>query len=427
MRFLMRFNSLFNLSLRGSSLVFRFVLSFYIIKFLGLEASGIYGLALGAVGIAPALLGWGLNYFVARDIVGLGLAEAAPRVKTRLFVTTVSLAAATLLALVLALATGYRIGRIDVFITILIWLEVYSADIHIALIAMEKAVEANVLVFIRLAAWVPFVIGLGVAFSELRTLEAIFVGWIASYAVAFGFLLYVIRHLPMRETLSTPLEKAWVTERLKGSWYIYVADLGLVGLVYVDRYIVSFLLGLKLTGLYTFYWSLANSLQTLMATAVVQLALPALFKAHNSGMIDRWRSTMRRQLIKTASFSTAIAVALFITCEAFMGYLNMPELAQHRDVFVLMLVAAIVRCCSDLFNVGLTSMRKDNLYATINLAGLFLTGAMAYVMISRFGFLGTGIATLATALIVATVRAAFLVTFIRRQTQGGPPPQGTGS
>ena len=61
MRFLKRFNSLFNLGLRGSSLVFRFLLSFYIIKYLGLEASGIYGLALGAVGIAPALLGWGLS------------------------------------------------------------------------------------------------------------------------------------------------------------------------------------------------------------------------------------------------------------------------------------------------------------------------------------------------------------------------------
>ncbi|ABS68793.1 lipopolysaccharide biosynthesis protein [Xanthobacter versatilis] len=424
MRFLKRFNSLFNLGLRGSSLVFRFLLSFYIIKYLGLEASGIYGLALGAVGIAPALLGWGLNYFVARDIVGLGLIEAVPRVKTRLLVTTLSLTAATLLGLVLALVTGYRIGHIEIFITILIWLEVYGMDIHIPLIAMEKSVEANVLVFIRLAAWVPFVMVAGIMFPQMRTLETVFVGWIASYVVALGYLLYVIRDLPLRETLSLPLEKAWVTERLKGSWYIYVADLGLVGLVYMDRYIVSFLLGLKLTGLYTFYWSLANSLQTLMATAVVQLALPMLFKAHNSGKIDQWRRSMRQQLIKTASFSTAIAVALFITCEAFMGYLNMPELAQHRDVFVLMLVAAIVRCCSDLFNVGLTSMRKDNHYATINLAGLFLTGAMAYVMISEFGFLGTGIATLATALIVATVRAGFLIVFIRRQTQGGPPAQG---
>ncbi|MFG1306754.1 hypothetical protein V5F34_21750 [Xanthobacter autotrophicus] len=424
MRFLMRFTSLFNLGLRGSSLVFRFLLSFYIIKYLGLEAAGIYGLALGAVGITPALLGWGLNYFVARDIVGLNLTEAAPRIKTRLLVSTISLVGATLLALLVAFAIGYQITQIDVFIAILIWCEVYSIDVHIPLIAMERAIQANVLVFIRLAGWVPFVMGLGIAFPALRTLDAIFVGWIASYLVVLAFLLYFIRELPLRSTLSAPLEKAWIKERLKGSWFIYVADLGLVGLIYVDRYVVSFMLGLKLTGLYTFYWSLTNSLQTLMATAVVQLALPILFKAHNSGSVQRWRDAMRQQLVKTAAFSTAIGIGLFVTCELLMGYLNMPELAEHRDVFVLMLIAAVVRACSDLFNVGLTSMRKDNHYASINLVGLILTGLIAYIMISLFGFLGTGIAALTTALIVAATRAGFLISFIRRQTSGNPPAPG---
>ena len=426
MRFLTRFNSLFNLALRGSSLVFRFLLSFYIIKYLGLEAAGIYGLALGAVGIAPALLGWGLNYFVARDIVGQSLPEAAPRVKTRLLVSLVSLTTVTVLALILALVTGYQITRIDVFIVILIWFELFAVDIHIPLIAMERSVEANVLVFIRLAAWVPFVMVLGVLFPEFRTLDAVFIGWIASYLVVFACLLYFIRELPLNATLSAPLEKSWIKERLKGSWFIYVADLGLVGLVYMDRYVVSFMLGLKLTGLYTFYWSLTNALQTLMATAVVQLALPVLFKAHNSGSVSRWRQAMRQQLVKTATFSTVIGIGLFVTCEILMGYLNMPELAQHRDVFILMLIAAVIRSCSDLFNIGLTSMRKDNHYASINLAGLILTGIMAYVMILMFGFLGTGIASLATAVIVATTRAGFLIAFIRRQTRDGSAPSGNG-
>ncbi len=39
---------LFNTGLRGSTLVLRFALSFYIVKFMGLEAAGIYGLALAS-------------------------------------------------------------------------------------------------------------------------------------------------------------------------------------------------------------------------------------------------------------------------------------------------------------------------------------------------------------------------------------------
>lgn len=415
MRFLRRFNSLFNLGLRGSSLVFRFVLSFYIIKYLGLEASGIYGLALGAVGIMPALIGWGLNYFVARDIIGMDLAAAAPRVKTRLLVSTLSLTAFTVIAVGVALAIGYELSSTTVLILILIWLEVYAMDLHIPMIAMEMSVEANVIVFIRLAAWVPFVMGFGVLFPEFRSIDALFLGWILSYFVAFGCLIWFIRALPLRETLAAPLEREWIKGRLKGSWFIYLADLGLVGIAYIDRYIVSFMLGLKLTGLYTFYWSLTNALQTLMVTAVVQLALPILFKAYNSGSMDNWRKAMRQQMVKTATFSTVIGVGLFITCEMAIQFLNMKDLSEHRDMFILMLVAAIVRSCSDLLNVGLTSMRKDNHYATINLIGLFLTAAMTYVMISLLGFIGAGIASLATACIVAATRAGFLFTFIRQQ------------
>ena len=49
-----------NMALRGSTLFLRFALSFYIVSQLGLASAGVYGLAIGAIGIDfyPPLSDW---------------------------------------------------------------------------------------------------------------------------------------------------------------------------------------------------------------------------------------------------------------------------------------------------------------------------------------------------------------------------------
>jgi len=413
MRLFRAMKGIYNVGLRGSTLVLRFVLSFYIIKSLGFEASGIYGLAVGVIGITPAVVGWGLNYYVSRDVVGKSSGFAGERIKSRLLVTTISLTLVTILSVIVTLALGYEINHLYVLVVVVVWLETYALDIHVPLIAQEMALEANVLVFTRSALWVPFVTVGGILFPALRNLETVFACWILSYVVTIAVLFYFIRKWPLRETAKAPIHYDWIKDRLKASYFIYFSDLSIVGLIYADRYIVNFMLGLTLTGIYTFYWSLTNALQTLISTAVVQLALPVLFKAASNGSTAEWRHTMNRQFIKTTAMACGMGLAVWIGCELLIRYLSMSQLGEHRGVFLLLLMASIVRSISDLLNVGLTSLKKDNHYATINLLGVCLAIGVATVMIAIFGFVGTGIAALVTALIIAGLRAAYLFNFTR--------------
>lgn len=409
MRHLKKLAGLTNLGFRASTLVFRFLLTFYIVKYLGYEATGVYGLTVGAIGIVPAVFGWGLNYFVSREIVGNAPAFATGRIKSRLFVTTVSLAAATFTGASIFLGLGYQLTPLYVLIVILLWLETYGLDIHMPLISMEMAVQANVIVFLRSALWVPFATGLGILFPAFRTLEMLFLFWICSYALAAGALVYFLRRWPLKEAISMPVEYDWLRERLRHSWHIYISDLSIVGLAYADRYIVSYLLGLTLTGIYTFFWSLTNALQTLMQTAVIQLALPRLIKAFTHGAMKEWSAIFREQFIKTIIFATALGVGVFIAAEILIRVMNMTNLSNHRGLFVLLLAAAIIRSCSDLLNIALTSLRMDGYYAAINLGGVCVSIAIAGAMIYLFGLLGTGIAALMTALLLLAVRAFFVV------------------
>ena len=91
-----------NLELRGLALALCVSLSYYIVKFLGLEAAVVYELPLVIISSALAILGWGLNYFVSRDIIGTSHESAGIEVRNRLIVTILTLAVATALCMLCA-------------------------------------------------------------------------------------------------------------------------------------------------------------------------------------------------------------------------------------------------------------------------------------------------------------------------------------
>ncbi|MDI4665567.1 hypothetical protein K9U40_14725 [Xanthobacter autotrophicus] len=420
-------SSLANMSLRASSLAFRFVLSFYIIKYLGLEAAGIYGLALGAIGIAPALTNLGLNYFHQRELVGQPPSFSAPRMKTRLVASTVTTAILMVIALIVALAIGFPLSPIHLIIAGLVWLEVYANDLHLSLVALEMPLQANTLVFIRLASWVPFVIVLGLLVPETRSIEFVLLGWLVSYVLFFALLFWFVRSWPLAEAMRAPLQIQWLKERIRIAWFIFISDMGLVGFIYVDRYIVSFMLGLELTGLYTFYWSLANALQTLVGTAIIQVAMPTLYKAYNTGVVANWRKAMRQQLGKVLSYALVLGACIFVACELLIHYMGMGHLAEHRGVFIMLLLSSAIRSVSDLMNIGLMSVRKDTQYAAINLAAVFISAGVTFAATGLMGFEGVGVAALLAALIVTSIKAGILLRFAYRSGGGRTAtPSGTG-
>lgn len=402
-----------NLALRGLALALRFALSFYIVKFLGLEAAGIYGLTLGVISSAPAILGWGLNYFVSRDIIGTSQESAGVEIRNRLIVTTITLAAVTALCLVCVLVADYPVRLLFVLVVLIVWMETYACDVHAPLISLEMPVLANVLFFIRSSLWIPFIIAAGVIYPQTRTLEIMYTAWAVSYVLMALVFWRAVSGWPIAAIIRKPIRLDWLTQRLRSSWPIYISDLSNVGFVYIDRYLISFYLGLTLTGVYTFYWSLTNAVQTLLLTAVVQVSLPKLFKAHAQDEMGEWRDVMRMQFLKIAVLSVVFGAGMLFASEILFRVMGMSELGEHRSVFILLLLASITRSCGDLLSVGLTSLRKDRYFVFLNLFSVFMSVVMVTAMVPFFGLVGAGIAALTTAIAVAVVGAFSVIVHSR--------------
>lgn len=409
-----------NMALRGSTLFLRFALSFYIVSQLGLASAGVYGLAIGAIGIVPATVGWGLNYFVSREVVGHTPDTAAPLIRDRLIITFLSLLAGTLIAVpVLIWQTG-EITQTQVLILILLWLETVALDIYMPMIGLELALFANVLVFVRSALWIPIVVAIGFAVPALKTLDMIFIGWILSHLLAIAMLFVYLRRWPMKAGLREQKKLSVLVNRARRAWYIYFSDLGIVGLGYADRFILNALLGLVATGIYSFYFSITNALQTLISTAVVQLALPRMVRAFRGGDPVEWQAELRRQMIKTLTFAAVFSVGIFLATELIFYFAPPGRFPVFRVLLAIMLLAATIRSGSDLLNVSITSMGRDRMYAVNNVAGVIVAIAFGTGFMYFFGLIGAGLSAAATASTLFIVRLVYLRHVLQKMKQPEP-------
>lgn len=410
-----------NLLLRAITLALRFGLSFYVVRFLGLSAAGIYGLALGAIGIAPAAIGWGLNYFVSREVVGRTPDQAARVVKTRLFVTLCSLSAGTLIAILVTFAMGVHPAPIWILVVVLIWLETLALDLYMPLISLELATQANLVIFTRSAAWVPIIVGMGILWPEARTLELLFGGWIVCHVASLALMAWFLRHWPVAERLRDPVDRNWIKQKLRRSWYIYLSDIGIVGLVFLDRYVVSWQLGLAATGIYTFYWSIANALQTLMQTSVVQLALPKMLKAYTDPDLGRWRRLFRAELIKTIIIALVLALGMWTVVQMIFHLDRSGRFPREQGLLLLLLTASIMRAGSDFLNICITSTGRDRYYAASNIGGVILALTLAFLFISRYGLIGSGIGSAVTAFLLLASRLGYIIHVLRLESHARQP------
>jgi O-antigen/teichoic acid export membrane protein len=388
-------------------------LAFYIISYLGLAANGAFGLLLGIAAVAPAAAGLGLSYYLARYVAGRSPAEVAPVVRDRLRLTMIILFGATIVCIGIAIGLDRSIDGTVALGIVIVWLEVIGLDLFIVLIGLELTWMANLAIFFRSAAWVPVAVALGIALPALRSLEALLACWIAGHIAALGYIAWQLRGRSVLEAIVRAPATRWIAQHRRQSWYIWLSDLGIVGAMFVDRFIVNDRLGIAATGVFVFYWSLANASHTLVSTTVIQPALPRLVRFYRGGDYAIWRRELFVRIAAAATMSLVAAGAIAALAFGVIALSPEGRFPVAPVLFGLLLLSALVRACSDVVNAGMTSTGDNAVYAAVNIVGVALAAGLSYTALILIGLEGVGWAALATAAILFAVRAFRLRRVVR--------------
>lgn len=396
-----------NAGLRTIGLGSRFLLAMFMARFMTLQDVGTFALLAGAAGLLPPVAGFGLNYFMARHIIGISHEAAAETVRERISISILAGALCSAFLFLLVQRDVIQLPFSPWLAIGILMLELLGLDLQVALLARSRSTFANLQLFFRNGAWVaPFMI-LAWAIPEYRSMETLAWFW-------FGGL--VVSHLLMLGRYASDYRAAVrISPRTRQPFAasvgsraakIYLSDLGLAGSVYLDRFIISSLDGVDSAGIYFFYASIVNSAYIICLAATVQVYQPQLRAAFLQGGVAGLGTALRQRFRITALVTAGALIATGPAAYMAAHISRNSEIMAAVDIVPVLLAAYGVKMMSDFMSTALAAAEKDLHYALFNVLGLLLTVLGCVIAIPVMGIVGAAFSVLIASMILLVIRFA---------------------
>ena len=392
----------FLVGLRAANALSKFALSLYVVRYLGLSDLGLYGLFVAGVTILPAFAGFGTNDWIGRRAASAVFPVIAPLLVTRLTLS----AAFNIVLQVVAYALNHALGtpvpwHTMLICSVIVMLEHLADDIAIFLMYRGHAVLGHVLLFLRAGLWPLFVIAAGILIPELRTLDALLAGWLGGLLIMWGLLALIA--VRKRVWSHARLEAELFTSGIRESVPFFLKDMSIAAGLYLDRFLVSTLLGLEASGVYTFFWSVANVLHNITLSAIFQPRVSAIIRTASENP-SAFRDVFHRAIRRSVGVAVIFGVVLIALMPFILPLLDKPQLSQMHLLFAVVIVATIVRLGIDSYNYGLVALHQERLLAILSIAAIPVAAGLQFVLIETTGLYGAAWAYLLTGVVILLPR-----------------------
>lgn len=394
--------SLAIMKMRGITLVVKFALTLFITRYLGLEAMGLFGLITAATIMIPVFVGMGMMHTLVRDAVTQDLNNVTQSILGH----TVYLLCVYILVLFAGLAVGYITDQMQISIicVTLVLSEHLNNNFFQLLISRSRPFSANILHFLRSAAWAIGFMGIAFFIPELRTMEALLFSWIIGGVVALLYFFAVTRHWPWF-TVGLPEGKfvPWVIELSKKAHFLFLNGLANTTHQYADRYIITLFLGLEMTGIYVFFWQISSALANLLRSGVLQIARPKLVRASHDkdpAYASIFFSTLKQAVFSAIGLSIIAGIAVYFL----IPYLNKPQIMEWYPLIWTVLAAFVIKMAFEVLDLVLFSQHKDVLLLAASAIMVVTSITMNFVLTPLFGLWGVAIALMVTVSLGVTIR-----------------------
>lgn len=402
-------NRIMNLALRLSSLGAKLILTLYMARFFELSSLGSYGLVFSAVVVVITLLGQELGYMVKREIVGLSPQEALIKIRDQIVWYGANY---ILFSLIVALIIMTGISGVPtkylLYILVIGIAESLGTMCYNNMNLFNQQVMANVALFVRAAAWIPFVVALGFFDNSYRNEDTVLIGWAVSSTIALAVPVWAWRDWGWKAVLRQSVDYSWMIKSVRKSSFIWFGALGLMVGGYVDRFFTNHFISIEMVGVMTFYYSFINAMAPLVESGALIFTAPKLVDLHRRKKIKRfWYETFK--VMKQVGIGAAGLALILSVCVPVLGVLmGKAAFVDQMDTFWLLLVATWLNSMSLVLHYVLFAQHRDKPIWMGNILFVIPVIVGNLFFIPLYGFIGIGYSAIVSAIFLIIWRGKFI-------------------
>lgn len=348
---------LINVGLRGSTLLSKFSLLFFLAYFLEPSAVALYGLVAATVAYSIYGLGFDFYSYSTRELLGTASGQWMSLVRDQgVFFVLMYLLVLPLLLLVFVL--GLLPWSIVLWFVVLVVLEHLAQEINRLLVAMGYQLLASIVLFLRSGVWAALVALVFWCAPSTRSLDTVFLFWCLGSGLACGLGGAKLLSLD-KQSLKSPVDWRWIKRGIIVAVPLLIATLSIRGVFTIDRYWMGGLSGDDALAAYVLYAGIANAIMSFLDAGVFVFLYPKLVSAFKNGDQRLYRKSMKSLLLQTVWVSLVLAILAGLLIYPLLMMLDNPVYSDYLPVLYLMLVAITLNALSMVPHYGMYAMSYD--------------------------------------------------------------------
>ncbi len=408
------FQAIFLMGIRSISLVSKFALTLFIARFMGFEELGLYGLIVAGTFLIPSYTGLGIMHMKVRDAVTQKTNQIASTLEHYFKFLGLLYLALIPIALVAGIYTGNVVLSLVIIVAILF--EHINNDLYNLLLNRSKPFTANILHFLRTTLWMITFMVVAYFYPPFLQIEVLLTGWIIGGVLAlFGFFL-VTRDWYKQDPIKSQPLFSWLKSEFKKSRTMYFNNVVDCSGQYLNHFLVTFFLGLELTGVYVYFMQIIGAMSNLLRTGVIQNFRPKLVTAYKE-KADNFIDIQRRCIKQTMMFAmlitvVAVPVMYFLT----LHVVDKPLAIDWFPIFGINLLFFCVMMAFESNQLTLYSHHRDDLILRVSLLNITGLIILNLIFIPIFGLWGVAFVLLGMSITNFMVQRFFIRKYISLPT-----------
>lgn len=361
---------LINIALRGTTLASKFLLIFFLAKFLEPKELGLYGLLAATISYGIYLLGFDFHTYATREILKHQRSEWGGLIKDQCALSLM-LYIITLPILSIIFIQGYLPWHFAGWFFLLLVLEHITQELGRTFIAMSHQLVASLILFLRSGIWAVAVTILMYFRNDTRQLNYVLGSWALGSGGAFLLGIYLLRKFNLGGWRAR-VNRQWIITGLKVAIPLLAATLAIRGVFTLDRYWLAELVSIEVLGAYILFIGMSNALISFLDAGVYAFIYPALISAHHNKDAHAFRRNLKSLLRQTLVLSIAFSIVSLIIIEPLLVWLNKPLYLENANLFPWALVITLLYSLSMVPHYALYAQGHDKPIIHSHIASLFV-------------------------------------------------------